>query len=268
MMSEVGARAVGPDPMTPTQWFSLRGRVAIITGAAQGIGLGIASAFAALEARVVLTDRNVAVEDAAKKLREKGLDASAVVFDVTDQTAIAKLAADAQARYGIIDVLVNNAAIVNRTATLGLERHDWHRVLDTNLSATFFMSQAFGRVMVSQKRGRIINMSSIVAHVAKPNLVAYTAAKGGIAAMTRALASDFAGTGITVNSIAPGHILTPMSSAVNEDFYNRVVRVVPAARFGTPQDVAAAAIFLASDAGSYVNGQTIYVDGGFTATVE
>ena len=252
----------------PANWFDLRGRVAIVTGAAQGIGFGVARAFAASHARVLLADKSPEVKDAAGKLQQEGLDASAMIFDVTDEAAIAQLVADAQATFGVVDILVNNAAIVNRTPALELARRDWQRVLETNLSATFFMSQAMGKMMVAQRRGRIINMGSIAGFLARPNLAAYTATKGGIAALTRALASDFSGTGVTVNSIAPGNILTAMSSAVNEDFYNRVIRTVPAARFGIPEDIAAAAIFLASEAGSYVNGQTIYVDGGFTAVVE
>jgi len=256
------------DAIAPADWFLLRGRVAIITGAAQGIGLGIARAFAASNVKVLLLDKNAEVEKEAGKLQQEGLDATAIIFDVTNEDAITKLVADVMDKFEAVDILVNNAGILTRTPTLDLERRDWQRVLDTSLSATFFMSQAVGKIMISQKRGRIINLGSIVGHVAKPNLAAYIAAKGGIAALTRALASDFSGTGVTVNSIAPGHIITPISSATNEDFYNRIIRVVPAGRFGTPEDIAAAAIFLASDAASYVNGQTIYVDGGFTATVE
>jgi gluconate 5-dehydrogenase len=267
-MNQPAGHTKGLETMAPAEWFSLRDKVAIITGAAQGIGLGIARAFAASNARVLLADKSAGVEKEAWKLQQTGLDAFSTVFDVTDEDAIKKLVTDVEAKFGTVDILVNNAGILIRTPTLDLERRDWQRVLDTNLSAAFFMSQAVGKIMVRWKRGRIINLGSIVGHVAKPNLAAYIAAKGGVAALTRALASDFAGTGVTVNSIAPGHIITPMSSATNEDFYNRIIRVVPAARFGTPEDIAAAAIFLASDAGSYINGQTIYVDGGFTATVE
>jgi gluconate 5-dehydrogenase len=240
----------------------LAGRVGLVTGAAQGIGLAIARGLAAAQAEVVLVDRDAAVAERCEELRSAGFGARAIVCDVTDPEGVDRVFA---ATPGRLDILVNNAAILITGSALEVRRADWQRVIDTNLTACFFIAQAAARLMAAQGGGRIINMSSIVGRTARAKLSAYIVAKAGIDGMTRALACELAGRNITVNAIAPGFVTTDMSRVDASGFEQAVVAMVPARRWGRPEDVAGVAVFLASEAAAYVNGQTIYVDGGFTA---
>ncbi len=244
---------------------SLSGRVALVTGASQGIGLAIARAFAAEGADLVIADRSDAVVERADELRGAGHDALALICDVTDEDDIARAFAAIDGGKGRLDILVNNAAVLISQPAQELTRTEWQRVIDTNLTACFFVAQSAARLMERQGSGRIINLSSIVGRVARTRLAAYIAAKAGIDGLTRALACDLAGRSITVNAIAPGFIETEMSRTGSTKFERWVQETVPARRWGRPEDIAGVAVFLASDAASYVNGQVIYVDGGFTA---
>ena len=251
--------------LAPARLFSLEGKVALITGGAGGIALGLAKGFAAAGARLILADRDDSVKERVQAFRAAGADAHALVFDVTDPQAVAAAFEAAVATCGRIDIAVNNAGVINRTHFLDLTPEEWNKVMATDLTACFLVAQQAARLMVKQGSGRIINMGSIMNHVARPNLVPYVAAKSGVSGFTRALAADLAGTGVTINTLAPGYTVTPFSQAGDKDFNAFVTEWTPARRWGRPEDICGAALLLASDAGAYINGHTLYIDGGFLA---
>ncbi|SDD27193.1 SDR family NAD(P)-dependent oxidoreductase [Ruegeria marina] len=253
------------DQLAPSRLFSLEGRVALITGAAGGIASGVAEAFAAAGARLVLADLNEKVHARAQALREAGAEVQSLTFDVNDAEAAGAAVNQAAGIFGRLDILVNNAAVIVRKPFLELEQADWRKVIDTDLNAYFTVAQAAARIMVERGAGRIINMGSIMGHVSRPNLVPYVSAKGAVHSFAQAVAADLAGTGVTVNVLAPGYTITEFSQANVKEFHDFVRDWTPCRRWGKPQDIAGAALLLASDAGAYINGQVIYIDGGFTA---
>lgn len=249
----------------PEKIFSLAGRTVFITGGAGGIAAGLCRGFAAAGARLVLVDRDEAVIARAEELRSAGADATAQVFDITDAAAVAVAISRVKAETGRLDVVVNNAAIIVRKHFLDLGLEEWQRVMDVNVTASFTVAQQAAKIMVAQGSGRIINLSSIMNYVSRPLLTPYVTSKGAIAAFTRAVAADLGGTGVTINALAPGYTATEFSQASQKDFHDFVRDWTPARRWGKPEDLCGAALLLASDAGAYINGQILYVDGGFLA---
>lgn len=256
------------DQLAPASLFSLEGKVALITGGAGGIASGLAKGFAAAGARLVLADLDERVVSRAEAFRSAGAEAMALRFDVTDPAAVAGAFDDLVAQFGRVDIVVNNAGIIVRKPFLELSIEEWKRVIDVDLTACFIVAQEAARRMVAQGWGRIINMGSIMGHVSRPLLVPYVTAKGGIAAFTRALATDLAGTGVTANALAPGYTDTEFSQSSNKEFHAFISDWTPAKRWGRPEDICGPALLLASEAGAYINGHVLYVDGGFLAATK
>ena len=249
--------------------FSLEGKSAVITGGTKGLGKGIAEAFAENGAATVVVSRNQADCDAvAAGIREKfGTESFGIAADLTKSEDLSNLVEKSVEALGRIDILVNNAGSARAKSAEELTEEDWDFVLDLDLKAVFFTSQAFGRLMIEQKSGNIINVASVLGLIGDKRLVSYCAAKGGVIQVTRALAVEWARYNIRVNSICPGYVITDMNrkSMENEDFKKNLVDKTLMRRLGEAEEVAGAAVFLASDASSYITGQYITMDGGWTA---
>ncbi len=250
--------------------FSLDGRTALVTGASRGLGWAIAEAMAEAGARVLLNSRDDAtLRDRAQGLKERGLKATVAAFDVGDRDAAAKGVAAAIEAGGGLDILVKNAGIQHRQPLAEFGDADWDRLLDVNLTAPFVLARGAAAHMAGRGWGRIINVVSIMGPLARPTLPAYVATKGGLAALTREFACELGPKGVTCNGIAPGFFATEMNTALTQDadFTAFVEQRTPLGRWGQPAEIAGAAVFLASDAASYVNGHVLFVDGGLSIAV-
>ncbi len=249
--------------------FDLRDRVALITGAAQGLGFEIAEELAQAGAHVILNGRQAQrLESAAARIRGKGGTASPLAFDIADPDEVAQGFERIEAAFGALDVLVSNVGIRHRLPLAEITPEDFHRVLEVNLVAAFHLAKAAVALMTPHGRGRIIMVTSIAGPLGRPNDAAYIAAKGGLAGFVRALAVEFGPQGITTNAIAPGYFATETNAAMVDDSEvdEFVKRRIPLQRWGEPKEIAGAAVFLASDAASYVNGHVLTVDGGLSAS--
>jgi NAD(P)-dependent dehydrogenase (short-subunit alcohol dehydrogenase family) len=249
--------------------FDLTGRVAVITGGAVGLGRQMAEGLAEMGANIVICARKQErCEKAAEELRALGVTTLALGCDVTSPESIQLVVDAAVARFGGIDILINNAGISWGAPAEEMSLEDWNKVIATNLTGTFLCSQAVGKVMLGQKRGKIINIASIAGMAGSPealDAIGYSASKGGVITLTRELARKWAAHGIHVNAIAPGWFPTRMSGALIERNRETFLKSIPLGRFGNDQDLKGAAVFLASSASDFVTGQVLVVDGGQTA---
>ncbi|HHV72886.1 MAG TPA: glucose 1-dehydrogenase [Clostridia bacterium] len=248
--------------------MSLKDKVAIVTGSTKGIGKGIAFGLAQAGANVVVVSRHQNDCDrVAAEIAQLGVETLPVAADVTKMKDIENLVNSTLARFGRIDILVNNAGTALTKKAEEITEEDWDRVLDVDLKGVFFCAQAVGKQMIKQKRGKIINIGSILGTVADRQVLPYCVSKGGVAQMTKALALEWAKYNIQVNSLCPGYVITPMNEADlrNEKIASHILRKIPVRRLGEVEDMVGAAIFLASEASNYMTGQSIFVDGGWTA---
>ena len=249
--------------------FDLTGRVAVITGGSIGLGRQMAEGLAEMGANLVLCARKKErCEEAAEELRALDVTTLALGCDVTNPASIQEVVDATVHRFGGIDILINNAGTSWGAPAEEMRLEHWKRVIDTNLTGTFLCSQAVGRVMIGQKRGKIINVASIAGMFGSPpelQAIGYSASKGGVITFTRDLARKWAEHGIHVNAIAPGWFPTHMSEGVIERGRENILKSIPLARFGNEQDLKGAAVFLASSASDFVTGHVLVVDGGQTA---
>ena len=245
----------------------LKDQVALVTGGARGIGRGICEAFAAEGAKVAVVYRGSkqAADDVVKGITDRGGAAIAIQTDVGDFEAAQACVKQVIEKFGRLDILVNNAGIIHDELFIRLEPGDWNKVLQTNLGGVFNFCKAVAYdPMLRQRRGRILNISSVAADHVNPGQTNYAASKGAINSFTRALAVELASRGITVNAIAPGFIETDMSAAIRNKAGDRIKNAIPVRRLGQPEDIARVAVFLASDDAAYITGQVLTVDGGLS----
>jgi len=250
--------------------FDLTGQIALVTGSSQGIGLALARGLAEAGATVVLNGRDRAkLDDAATALSDQGASVQRLAFDVTDHAA-ARAAIDGfEAESGALDILVNNAGMQHRGPLEDFEADMFEKLMRTNVSSVFNVGQAAARHMIARGRGKIINIASVQTALARPGIAPYTTTKGAVGNLTKGMATDWAKHGLQINAIAPGYFDTPLNAAlVNDpDFSAWLEKRTPAGRWGKVEELVGACVFLASDASSFVNGHTLYVDGGITASL-
>jgi 2-dehydro-3-deoxy-D-gluconate 5-dehydrogenase len=245
--------------------FRLDGLNALVTGAAGGIGAAIATALAEAGADVACHGNNRPADPTCERVRQLGRRTLALRGDLADRQSPKALVEQTVAGLGAIDILINNAGMIRRTPAVEFSSEDWDAVLEVNLSSVFRLCQAAGRLMIAQGRGRIVNIASLLSFQGGITVPAYAASKGGVAQLTKALANEWASRGVNVNAIAPGYISTDNTTALrNDPTRNRqILDRIPAGRWGEPDDVAGAAVFLCSRASNYVNGHVLVTDGGW-----
>lgn len=243
----------------------LSGQVAIVTGAARGLGRAIAEALAGAGAKVACVDINKeTLCGAVEAIQSAGGTAKAVACDVTNSEQVNAAVDDVVKTWGTLSILVNNAGITRDTLVMRMKDDQWDAVININLRGTFLFTRAAARPMMKAQRGRVVNIASVSGLMGNPGQCNYSASKAGVIGFTRTVAKELAGRNITVNAVAPGFIATDMTAALGEDVLKQVKERIPLGRLGSPQDVADAVLFLASDAASFITGQVLTVDGGLT----
>ena len=256
--------------------FSLKGKVALVTGASYGIGFAIAKAFAIAGATIVFNDiKQELVDKGLKSYEEEGIKARGYVCDITDEDAVNALVATVEKEVGVIDILVNNAGIIKRIPMCKMSAKEFRQVIDVDLNAPFIVSKAVIPSMIKKGGGKIINICSMMSELGRETVSAYAAAKGGLKMLTKNIASEYGEYNIQCNGIGPGYIATPQTAPLRErqadgsrhPFDSFIIAKTPAARWGEAEDLAGPAVFLASEASNFVNGHILYVDGGILAYI-
>jgi 2-deoxy-D-gluconate 3-dehydrogenase len=245
--------------------FSLKGKTALVTGSSRGLGAGMALALAEAGANVAIHGSRMVPEVMQQRLSELGANQLAVVGDVSDASVCSRLTEQVVHHFGTIDILVNNAGIIRRTPALEHSEDDWQAVLDTNLTSVFRLTKHAGKYMLAQGSGKVINIASLLAFQGGVFVPSYAAAKGGVGQLTKAFANEWAAKGVNVNAIAPGYMATANTEALraNPERSRQIMERIPAGRWGCPEDLAGAVVFLASNASDYVHGHVLAVDGGW-----
>lgn len=256
--------------------FSLKGKIALVTGANYGIGFAIAKAFAKAGATIVFNGtRDETVKKGMAAYETEGIKAHGYVCDVTDEVAVNEFIAKVEKEVGVIDILVNNAGIIKRIPMCEMSATEFRQVIDVDLNAPFIVSKAVIPSMIKKGGGKIINICSMMSELGRETVSAYSAAKGGLKMLTKNIASEYGEYNIQCNGIGPGYIATPQTASLRErqpdgsrhPFDSFIVSKTPAARWGNPDDLAGPAVFLASEASNFVNGHILYVDGGILAYI-
>ena len=243
--------------------FDLSGKVALVTGASRGIGCSIAKILAENGAHVVCISRNVSdVQSVADVITAAGGSATAVACDISDSDNVTKLIKETVVTHNHLDILVNNAGVTRDNLLMRMSEDDWNTVLNINLKAAFIAIKAAARAMIKQRKGRIINISSIVGLMGNAGQVNYAASKAGLIGLTKSTARELAPRGITANCIAPGYIATDMTNELGNEVQQSLNEKIPLGRIGQVEDIAYAVTFLASDEAEYITGQTLTIDGG------
>lgn len=242
----------------------LDGKVTIVTGASRGIGRSVAIELAKLGAKVVINyaGNEAAAEEVKKQIVAAGGQAIIIKADVGNVEAVDAMVKETMDTFGKIDILVNNAGITRDNLLMRMKEEDWDAVMNINLKGVFVCTKAISRIMMKQRTGKIINMTSVVGLMGNAGQANYAAAKAGVIGFTKSMAKELASRGITVNAIAPGFISTDMTAVLSEQVKKDLAEKIPVGRLGSPEDVAAAVAFLASDSANYITGQTLNVDGG------
>ena len=243
--------------------FDLKNKVAIITGASQGIGKGMAETFSKAGAHVACVSRNKDnLKSVADSLIKNGGVASFYTCDVSSLDAFQNTIKEIAENHGSVDILVNNAGVCKDKLIMRMSEDDWNKVININLNGAFNGIKAVSQIMIKQRAGRIINISSIVGLIGNPGQANYAASKAGLIGLSKSAAKELAPRGITVNAIAPGYIATDMTDQITDQAKESLITKIPLGRIGSPSDIAASALFLASDEAGYITGQTLTVDGG------
>ncbi|WP_068085613.1 glucose 1-dehydrogenase [Polycladidibacter stylochi] len=250
--------------------FDLKGKRALITGSARGIGYSLACGLAEHGAHVIINStRQQGAQEAAEKLKAKGLTASPYAFNVTNELAVISAIKNIEDEIGPIDILVNNAGIQKRTPIVDCPKDTWDTIMDINVTGPFLLCREVCEYMKERKAGKIINICSLMSELGRSSIVAYTTSKGAVKMLTKGLATEMAAKGIQVNGIGPGYFATEMNTALveDEDFSNWLCKRTPANRWGKVEELVGTCVYLASSASDFVTGQIIYVDGGITASI-
>jgi gluconate 5-dehydrogenase len=251
--------------------FDLTGKRALITGATHGLGMSMATGLAKAGAQIIINDISQEKLDVAiAEYKSNGIDALGYQFDVTDEKAAIDAVSKIEQEVGPIDILVNNAGIIKRIPVLEMEVADWEQVIKIDLTGPFIMSKTVGKYMVERRSGKIINICSMMSELGRATVSAYAAAKGGLKMLTKNLATEWAQFNIQVNGIGPGYFATTQTAPIRVDghpFNDFIISRTPAARWGEPEDLQGAAIFLSAKASDFVSGHILYVDGGILATL-
>jgi gluconate 5-dehydrogenase len=251
--------------------FDLTGKRALVTGATHGLGMAMATGLANAGAEIIINDiSKEKLDHAITEYAANGIKVHGYVFDVTDEPAVIKFVDQIEKEIGPIDILVNNAGIIKRTPVVDMEVADWELVLKIDLTGPFVMSKQVGKRMITRNAGKIINMCSMMSELGRETVSAYAAAKGGLKMLTKNLATEWAKYNIQINGIGPGYFATSQTAPIRVNghpFNDFIIRRTPAERWGEPEDLQGAVIFLASKASDFVNGHILYVDGGILASL-